>query len=240
MKEQQFETFAKYYDQIYRQMKDYRKEASILAGVIRRFEDKPSKTLLDVGCGTGEHLKHLSQSFQCKGIDISKNMIDIARKKVLNASFEIADMTNFRLKEKFDVITCLFSAIGYVQSLRNLERTFNNFNSHSSGGGLVIVEPWVFRKDVRKGHVSIDTYEDEQVKFTRLATSRVTASQWLVYFHYLIGLDGKITYMKETHKMLVADREDYVRALELAGYKNVKFIERDLWTKSRGLFIAKK
>jgi predicted TPR repeat methyltransferase len=108
------EVFAKYYDQIYLKRKDYESESKVVERIIRQFEQKPSKTLLDVGCGTGEHLRYLSQSFQCKGIDISTEMIKTAKAKVGDAEFEIADMIDFNLGEEFDVITCLFSSIGYV------------------------------------------------------------------------------------------------------------------------------
>ncbi len=232
--------FARYYDQIYLQMNDYESESKIVKHIIRQFEKKPSKTLLDVGCGTGEHLKHLSQNFRCKGIDISKEMIETARAKVADAEFEIADMIDFSLGQKFDVITCLFSSIGYVQTFKNLVKTLKNLLYHLNDEGLTLVEPWVFKKEFRKGTVSIDTYEDDKIRLVRMGTSKLTRSQWLVYFHYLIGTDGEIKHAREVHKMLAADYEDYVRAFNLAGYSETKFLKEDQWTRSRGLFVATK
>lgn len=233
-------TFAKYYDQIYLKMKDYKNESEIVQDIIRRFERKPSKTLLDVGCGTGEHLKYLSRHFHCTGLDISREMIKTAKAKVQNAQFKIANMIDFELQDKFDVIVCLFSSIGYVQSFRNLVRTLRNFRNHLANDGLALVEPWVFRKDFREGTVSIDTYEDQRIKLVRMGTSRLTRLHWLVYFHYLIGIDGRIKYTKETHRMILADYEDYVKAFNLAGYRQIKFLGENEWTRSRGLFMAMK
>ncbi len=221
-------------------MKNYEGDSKVVEHLIRQFEVKPSKTLLDVGCGTGEHLRYLSQSFQCKGIDISKEMIKIARTKVAEAEFKIADMTNFSLVEKFDVITCLFSSIGYVQTFKNLVRTLKNFHHHLNNGGLTLVEPWVFKKDFQKGTVSIDTYEDDKTKLVRMGTSKLTRSRWLVYFHYLIGTDGEIKHVGEVHRMLAANDEDYLRAFKLAGYSKIRFLKEDQWTIRRGLFVAVK
>jgi len=59
--------FAKYYDQIYLKKNDYENESQVVQDIIRRFERKPSESILDVGCGTGEHLKYLSRLFNCTG-----------------------------------------------------------------------------------------------------------------------------------------------------------------------------
>jgi len=238
MKRDFFTVYAKYYDQIYLKRKDYKKEAEVLNGVIRQFEEKRSKNLLDVGCGTGEHLKHLSSKFKCTGMDVNRSMINLAKKKVPNAKFEVADMVRFSLKEKFDVITCLFSAIGYVGTFDNMVKTLENFHKHLSEKGLTIVEPWIFRKDFKEGYVALDTYENEKVEFARMATSKILRSKWIIFMHYLIAEKGKIKYFKELHKMLAVQYEDYIKAFDLAGFKNARFLKENLWDGSRGLFIA--
>lgn len=238
MKRDFFRIYAKYYDQIYLKRKDYKKEAEVVRGVIRQFEEKRSKNLLDVDCGTGEHLKHLSSQFKCVGMDVNRSMISIAKKKVPNAKFKVADMVKFNLKQKFDVITCLFSAIGYVETFNNMVKTLENFHKHLSEKGLVIVEPWIFRKDFKEGYVALDTYENEKVKFARMATSKILRSKWIIFMHYLIAEKEEIKYFKELHKMLAVEYEEYIKAFDLAGFKNVRFLEENLWDGSRGLFIA--
>ncbi|UCE95921.1 MAG: class I SAM-dependent methyltransferase [Candidatus Bathyarchaeota archaeon] len=230
--------FYKYYDQIYLKRKDYENESQTIRQIIKQFEKKPSKTLLDIGCGTGEHLKYLSQSLKCKGLDISEEMIKKAKAKVADAEFETANMIDFSLDERFDVIICLFGSIGYVQTFRNLVRTFKNFLNHQNNEGLTIIAPWVFRKDFRKGAFSIDTYEDDETKLVRMGTSKLTRSHWLVYFHYLIGKDESIKYSSEVHKMLAADYEDYINAFSLAGYSETEFLKEDEGAMRRGLFVA--
>ena len=240
MKDDDSGIFAKHYDQIYLNMKDYKKEAAVIKNVIRQLEKKESRTLLDVGCGTGEHLKHLSSDFQCAGIDINRNMIKTANDKVPNAKFKIGNMIDFRLKERFDVIISLFSSIGYVQNFKNLVKTLENFHRHLDHKGLVMVEPWVFKKDFRKGSIGLSTFEDEGVKLARMGTSEIVGSKWFVFFHYLIGKGGKIEYVREVHRMLAVDNQDYIKAFESAGFTDTKFLRENLWDGCRGLFIAAK
>jgi hypothetical protein len=71
-----------------------------------------------------------------------------------------------------------------------------------------------------------------------MGTSRLTKSHWLVDFHYLTGINGKIKYIKETHEMILADYEDYIRAFNLGEYSQIKFLGENEWTRSRGLFVA--
>jgi SAM-dependent methyltransferase len=238
MVQKELRVFAEYYDQIYLKRNDYKVESEFIKKIVKKFERKPSRTLLDVGCGTGEHLRYLSRAFRCKGIDISREMIKTAKAKVVGAEFKVADMMDFDLGEKFDVVTCLFSSIGYVQTFENLVTTLKNFRMHLGDEGLTLVEPWVFKKDFREGSFSIDTFEDDRVKLVRMGTSKLSRSCWSVCFHYLIGKDGKIKHAQEIHKMLVADYEDYVKAFDWAGYGKAEFLKGDSWTRSRGLFVA--
>ncbi len=239
MEQDDFRVFAEYYDQIYQKRKNYANESKTIREIIEKFENIQSKTLLDVGCGTGEHLKHLSLEYRCTGVDINRMMIKLARRKVPEAKFKVANMIDFRLREKFDVITCLFSSIGYVRSFSNLVKTFGTFYRHLHDKGLVIVEPWVFKKDYIKAKISLDTLEDEEVKLARMATSKITRSEWLVFMHYLIGEKGEIRYIKELHEMALLDYEDYLKAFRTAQFKDIAFLKDNLWTGCRGLIVAR-
>ena len=66
--------------------------------------DKDS-TILDLGCGNGALSKTLQdKGFIVKGIDASKELLDIAKKNYPNIEFIQADATNFSLQEPVDVV----------------------------------------------------------------------------------------------------------------------------------------
>lgn len=240
MNGEDFKVFAEYYDKFYLERKDYKKETKIVKKIIEELESKKTLTLLDVGCGTGEHLKYLSSDFCCKGLDINNRMIEIAKNKVPEAEFEIANMIDFRFKDRFDVIICLFGSIGYVQNFSNLKKTLKNYYRHLNDSGLVIVEPWIFKKDFKKGHMSLDTYVDDELKFVRMARSRISTSTWLIFMHYLVGKNQRIEYFTEVHKMLAVNNSDYVKALKLSRFKDIGYLTENLWDSCRGLFVARK
>ena len=61
--------------------------------------------LLDLGCGNGALTKALQdKGYIVKGIDASKELLDIARKNYPDIEFIQADATNFSLQESVDVV----------------------------------------------------------------------------------------------------------------------------------------
>ncbi len=77
-------------------------------------EGKKAK-VLDVGCGTGELILQLAQMVpgaELHGIDISPEMIEVARRKgdTRGISFSVGDVENLPFDDKtFDVVTCAHS-----------------------------------------------------------------------------------------------------------------------------------
>lgn len=70
---------AAYYDALY-QFKDYSQAVQMMHRLIQ--EVRPgSNSLLDVGCGTGKHIEHLKEHYTVEGLDLNKELLDIARER---------------------------------------------------------------------------------------------------------------------------------------------------------------
>src|SRR5215471_18329588 len=117
-----FSQTARYYDTIYLAMKDYGAEAEKLTAFVHQYSHSTGNRLLDVACGTGLHLSYLKHRFQVEGLDLDEQLLTIARQHHPEVPLHHADMVDFVLGRTFDVVTCLFSAIGYVKTLDNLSR----------------------------------------------------------------------------------------------------------------------
>ena len=99
--------------------------------------------LLDLGCGTGEHLNLLSrEGFHCKGIDSSCEMIRFAKKRNPNIDFEVLDMTNFDFYEKFDVIVSLFGSFDYCVDEKDINSVLWNTRRALKPNSIAIFEIW--------------------------------------------------------------------------------------------------
>ena len=108
---------AKIYDIIYH-FKDYPKEADYLLAVMR--EHHPSaKTLLETACGTGRFLKILQPHYQVQGMDLSDDMLLEAAKRLPKVPIHQANMVEFSLVDRFDIVCCLFRSISFVKTANN-------------------------------------------------------------------------------------------------------------------------
>lgn len=195
-----FSLSAQYYDLIY-SFKDYQAEAEKLTDVIGQNLRSGGNRLLDVACGTGRHLEYLRGEFKAEGLDLDAQLLTLARQRNPGMTFHQADMTNFDLGQRFDVVTCLFSSIGYTRTLENLEQAVTSMARHLVHGGLLIIEPWFTPDDWRPNTVHALYIDEPELKIARVNTS--FAKGHLSYFdlHYLIGTPGGTQHFVEHHEL---------------------------------------
>ena len=141
---------AELYDAIY-QFKNYKRECERLRALID--EAVPAaRTMLDVACGTGEHARFLREHFAVDGVDINEDYLHAARQKNPGGNYMRADMTDFDLGRSYDVVTCLFSAIGRVMTFERLERAIACMARHVGPGGGPAGTLTICRRSQRWGY----------------------------------------------------------------------------------------
>lgn len=233
-----YSSLAKYYHLVYHD-KDYEKEAKIIKKLISRYKKSNGKYLLDVACGTGHHLKYLKSDFSCTGVDASTEMLEIARSKVKGVVFKKYQMASFNLNKKFDVITCLFSSIGYVKNYSNLRKTIFNFSNHLKKGGVLLIEPWFTKSQFKTGTPFMATYDSKDLKIARLNISKVKNNISVLDMHYLVAEKGKdVRHYVDRHELGLFGIKDTLKIMRDAGLKSV-FLKNGLM-KDRGLYVGAK
>jgi SAM-dependent methyltransferase len=225
------------YDVIYAS-KNYATEAHTLHGVIDRCARTPRvprRTLLDVACGTGVHLSHLREWYDVEGVELSPWMLRIARRRLPNVPLHQYDMRHFDLGRRFDAVTCLFSAIGYMQSGSELRRAIATMARHVLPDGLVIVEPWLTPDRFIDGHVHVDVAEGEGLKVARVTVSRRTDDVSVLEMHHMVGTPAGVERFLERHEVRLFTHEQYLAAFTAAGLVTV-FDDEGLT--GRGLYVG--
>lgn len=228
---------AKYYDALYRALgKDYEAEARVIERIAGERCRSGGNDLLDVGCGTGAHIKALSGTFACEGLDVNRTMVDIARERNPQATFYEADMIGFNLGKKFDVITCLFGSVGYLPNVQRLNQTMQTIVRHLKPGGVVIVEPWIRPDHWKDGVVSALYVDEPDLKVARMSVSRRDGNISILNFHYMVASRDGIRTFTEPHRLALFSDEEYAEAFRQA---RLYFdFSEDGMTPGRGVFVA--
>ena len=128
--------FPKLYDTL---MGDYSHLVNPLAELLKKYSPRPQK-VLELGCGTGNILTLFPKAKKVYGLDISKEMLAIAKNKIPHAIFVEGNMTNFHIAETFDLILCMFDAINHLDSANDWEQTFKHVAQHLEAKGVFIFD----------------------------------------------------------------------------------------------------
>jgi SAM-dependent methyltransferase len=141
-----FGVYADFYDALYRD-KDYQAECDYLADTFERLETRPTLTILDLGCGTGNHdLPLTSMRYRVVGVDRSEEMVAQARRKSrsaeLGAEFLIGDVRDFDLRREFDAVISMFAVMCYQRTNQDLLGMMRTARRHLRHGGLFIFDGW--------------------------------------------------------------------------------------------------
>lgn len=101
---------------------------------------KKGRTILDVGCGAGRPIDDylIQQGFVVNGIDISEKQIELAKKNVPEAFYEVKDMSELKKSEYCVDGIVSFYAIFHTPREKHQE-IFQNFASFLPSGGIILV-----------------------------------------------------------------------------------------------------
>lgn len=131
-----YQIFGKFYDAV---MGDGAESAKRVSELLR-ISKPDARKVLELGCGTGSILKHLKDSYELSGLDLSSKMLSIARKKVPRAKLSRQDMVDFQIDERFDAVLCVFDSINHVRRFSDWKRVFARVRHHLSPGGCFIFD----------------------------------------------------------------------------------------------------
>ena len=152
--------YAELYDSFYFD-KDYDGETQMLEKILKQYGCNPGDTLLDIGCGTGNHAIRMAQKeYNVIGIDPSRRMLQIAKEKAIKDGVKIRlkeeGLPNLSLNTRYKGIECMFNVIDYVLKDEDVLKSFNNIYN-------VLDDKGVFIFDFRNAFPSLKEYSPTKV-----------------------------------------------------------------------------
>lgn len=213
-----FSKSARFYDAIYATIeKDYKMEADIAHQFIQQKKSSLGNALLEVACGTGLHASYFQNYYQVEGLDLDPEMLAVASQNNPAIPFHQGDMVDFKLDQKYDVITCLFSSIGYVKTKERLAQAIRTMAGHLVPGGVLVIEPWFTPDKVTTGRVGALFVDQPEIKISRMSRSEKEGNLSILHFHYLVATSESVDYFAERHELGLFTDEEYLDAFRKTG-----------------------
>ncbi len=194
-----------------------------VTGIIEKQAQIPVKTLLDVGCGGGKNLFNLKKRYTATGLDISVDMLSLA--KELNPGCELVqgDMRSFSLGKTYDAIF-IDDAIGYMVSQEEIESVFRCAYDHLNPGGVMVVTPEFTEGFVQneattyKGEKTIEGKHIEVVFIENNYDPKPGDGTYESTMVFLIRENGKLRIKTDHHTLGIFPVETWRALLHRTGF----------------------
>lgn len=135
-----FDRFARFYDLDYAGFQD---DVPLYAG----YAEHSGGPLLELGCGTGRLLLSLARAgFAITGVDLSTEMLGIARKKVETAGLAgrvtlvQANMSEVKLEQRFQLAFIAINSFMHLTTMEDQMAALQAWHRLLAPGGLLIID----------------------------------------------------------------------------------------------------
>jgi SAM-dependent methyltransferase len=205
-----FHDYSAYYDLLYRD-KDYPAEVDYITRTLRA-SDLDTRTLLELGSGTGRHGSLLAKrGFDVFGVECSPSMLKVSRSfhaHSVDGSFSCVegDVRTVELARVFDSVLALFHVVSYQTTNDDVMKTFFNTARHLRPKGVFLFDVWHGPAVLHeRPSIRVKRVEDESTRLTRIAEPELDTSANVVKVRYTMMVESKtdrrLTTFHEEHRM---------------------------------------
>ncbi|MBN2444531.1 MAG: class I SAM-dependent methyltransferase, partial [Spirochaetales bacterium] len=226
-----YSDLADYYYVIEKENRNIDNDIRMIKTLIKEIKN-PS--LLDIGCGTGEHIDKLSKlNIDCTGIDYSISMLKIAKFRFPNSGqFIHKDMRNFSFNEKFDIVISLFGSFDYMIEDVDVNAMLKNTWNALRPGGIGIFEVWnaIPIREIKKKPLTLVSeikYNNEIIKRERGFSLVEDRGKTVVQVNYKYIFPNK-KIIKDQHVMRAFTRTEIAYYLENNEFDVIAFYANSL------------
>ena len=220
-----YSELAEYYFSIQNVSRNINDDISLIRSLLH---GKKNPSLLDLGCGSGEHLQLLNKyGIKCYGLDNSEEMINVARLKTSDKIEYIkGNISDFDFYQDFDIIISLFGSFNYLIEDSDIDSALWNTWRALKPDGVCLFELWNSYPIIEIQTKDIANVSTTQCDGTVIIRNRgfkllndPDKSVVEVNYRYEItnSFDTKTIY--DMHNMRAFNKDEIVRFIENNGFK---------------------
>lgn len=199
----------------------YEEETEFLSSLVKKYSHSEAKTLLHLGCGGGYNDFTFKKHFKVTGIDISKKMLELAKKLNPENEYLPGDMRTIRLNRKFDVVVSVDS-IGYMKTEKELLKAFQTAYDHLNHGGIFLNLLEITRENFKQNNTEHCTLTQKNLEVTYIENHYdpdPNDNTFEILLVYLIRKDGKLEIFNDLHILSIFEVKTWNRLLKKAGFE---------------------
>ena len=174
--------------------------------------------LLDVACGTGQHLSHFRAHADVEGADHSGAMLNVAARRLPGVPLHQQTMERLDLDRRFDVITCLLSGIAYPLGEPRLHMALRRMKRHLHEDGVLVVEPGPSPESLERLDEAPLLFESGGMLVQRKTRWRRLGEELMLHHEFRIATGGRQFTLHELHEITLRDLHAHRVAMERAGF----------------------
>ena len=213
--------YADAYDLLYHD-KDYAAECDVIERILETYGDGPIRSVLDLGCGTGNHAIPLAQrGYEVVGVDRSESILAHAQRKAASlpegngVAFHQGDIRSVDLQRRFDAALMMFAVLSYQLGNADVLSALRTAHQHLRSGGLLIFDVWYGPAVLhQRPSQRIKVIPTPEGKILRASSGELDIRRHLCMVHFhMWQLEGErlVAETEEAHPM----RYFFPRELEL-------------------------
>jgi SAM-dependent methyltransferase len=198
----------------------YVDETGEVIRLIKKYALIPVNRVINFGCGGGHNDHTLKRHFQVTGVDISENMLSLARALNPEVTYVPGDMRAVRLGDRFDAVT-IFDAISYMRTIESLRAAFNTAFSHLRPGGVFVTSVEECADDFRqnKTYVHANSRDDIEITLIDNYYDPDPNDTWYeCHLIYLIRQRGELTIETDCHLLGLFPLRTWLDEMAGAGF----------------------
>ena len=207
---------------------DYRRWAHYIHQITKEWYPD-CNSILDISCGTGSLLLHLSTKkiIDCIGFDLSFEMIKTANQKIKDNDKHIffyqGNMLKFHTKKKFDVIVCLYDSINYLQEFDLWRLLFMHVSDVLENNGLFVFDICTERNSLK----FFNNYSERGggFNFKYLRESYYNRITRIHENKYTINFNNDLTDYVEIHKQKIFSLNEVLKFIRLSGFRLIGYFD---------------
>ena len=206
---------------------DYVEETESLRRVIQEKAKIQVQSLLHLGCGGGRNDFTFQKHFAVTGVDISKEMLALAKEMNPASEYLEGDMRSIRLGRTFDCVVALDS-VSYMITEDDLNRLFRTAHEHLNPGGIFITVVEDSCDRFKQNRTISSTHSRGQTQITFIENSfdpNPDDTQFEMTFIYLVRDKGGLKIYTDSHIWGLFHMETWHKLLKQNGFEveQIKF-----------------